>query len=148
MAKRRNFDSMFKKTDMYASKVGVKVDGKPSMKSKCGAFITVLIVLVLVGFTGMRLVTVVTMDEAITSSKTTKSAYLDAQVFKASTIGFNVAFGLLKMPERGSLAQYGHFELNALQELGELNKTVSLSFFDCSDEQLEDFYDHKSETFK
>jgi len=73
-------------------------------------------------------------DDAIIASKTIKNAYLDAQVFKANSIGFYVAFGLANMPDRGRLSDYGHFEMNALQELGDLNRTVPIQFFDCSDD--------------
>lgn len=139
---------MFSKTDMYASKVGVKMDGKPDVKSKCGASITIMVCAIILGFTLFRLITVLTRDEALVTSVTVKNFYLDAQVFKASTIGFNIAFGFLKIPDRGTLAQYGHFEMNALQELGDLNRTVPLSFFDCSDDQLAKFNERTSENFR
>jgi len=78
MAKRKNYQSMFKKTDMYASKVGVKMEGKPDVKSKCGAIITVVIVAIILGFTLFRLITVLTRDEALVTSVTVKNHYLDA----------------------------------------------------------------------
>lgn len=52
------------------------------------------------------------------------------------------------MPERGKLSDYGHFEMNSLQELGSLNRTVPITFYDCSDDQLSKFFDRTSTNFR
>ena len=50
MARRTNFKGIFGKADMYAEKVGVKMDGKPSVKSKTGACITMITVIAILAF--------------------------------------------------------------------------------------------------